>query len=202
MSHPAFFDEVKTLTLRDPLADVLGAASDGLMTYGYLDAVKLAGHSCPTVAGAWLMTLKALEKLYPDSTPERGGIKVEFGAGQNEGVTGVIAAVASLLTGAAGDGGFKGLGGKFSRRNLLHFGIGSGIEVKFTRMDTGAAMTVSYHPEVVPPPPELPALMQKLLSGEASADERAQFGTLWQMRVKRILIDHFDDQELVVIDQD
>jgi formylmethanofuran dehydrogenase subunit E len=202
MSHPAFFDEVKTLTLRDPLAQALGAASDGLITYGYLDAVKLAGHSCPTVAGAYLMTLKALEKLYPDSVPERGAVRVELGAAQAEGVTGVIAAVAGLITGAAGEGGFKGLGGKFSRRNLLLFGIGSGIEVKFTRMDTGAAMTVSYHPEVVPPPPELPALMQKLLSGEASADERAQFGTLWQMRVKRILIDHFDDQELVVIDQD
>lgn len=197
MSHPAFFDEVKSITLRDPLADVLGAASDGVMTYTYLDAVKLAGHSCPTVAGAYLMTLKALEKLYPDSMPERGNIRVEFGAAQGDGVTGVIANVAGLLTGAAGEGGFKGLGGKFSRRNLLQFGIGGGIEMKFTRMDSGAAVSVAYHPEIVPPPPELPPLMQKLIAGEASADERAQFGTLWQMRVKRILIDHFDDPALV-----
>jgi hypothetical protein len=72
MSHPAFFDEVKSITLRDPLAEILGAASDGMMRYSYLDAVKLAGHSCPTVAGAYLMTLKALEKLYPDSVAERG----------------------------------------------------------------------------------------------------------------------------------
>ncbi|KAB2308437.1 hypothetical protein F8A87_12090 [Betaproteobacteria bacterium SCN2] len=199
MSHPAFFDQVKSITLRDPLAQVLGAASDGLLHYGYLDAVKLAGHSCPTVAGAYLMTLKALEKLYPDSVPERGNVRVEFGAAQADGVTGVIANVASLLTGAAGEGGFKGLGGKFSRRGLLQFGIGGGIETRFTRMDTGAAVNVSYHPENVPPPPELPALMQKLLAGEASADERAQFATLWQMRVKRILIDHFDDPRLAVI---
>ncbi|MEW6131981.1 MAG: hypothetical protein AB1591_02280 [Pseudomonadota bacterium] len=199
MSYPAFFDEVKSLTLRDPLAQVLGAASDGLLRYGYLDAVKLAGHSCPTVAGAYLMTLKALEALYPGSVPERGNIRVELGAAQDEGVTGVIANVASLLTGAAGEGGFKGLGGKFGRRNLLLFGIGSGIEMKCTRMDTGAAVSVAYHPEVVPPPPELPPLMQKLLTGEASADERAQFGTLWQMRVKRILIDHFDDPALITL---
>ena len=197
MSHPAFFDQVKSITLRDPLAQVLGAASDGLLHYGYLDAVKLAGHSCPTVAGAYLMTLKALEKLYPDSVPERGNVRVEFGAAQTDGVAGVIANVASLLTGAAGEGGFKGLGGKFSRRNLLQFGIVGGIETRFTRMDSGASVSVSYHPEIVPPPPELPALMQKLLAGEASADERAQFATLWQMRVKRILIDHFDDAELV-----
>ena len=197
MSHPAFFDQVKSITLRDPLAQVLGAASDGLLHYGYLDAVKLAGHSCPTVAGAYLMTLKALEKLYPDSVPERGNVRVEFGAAQTDGVAGVIANVASLLTGAAGEGGFKGLGGKFSRRNLLQFGLGGGIETRFTRMDTGASVSVFYHPEIVPPPPELPALMQKLLAGEASTDERAQFATLWQMRVKRILIDHFDDAELV-----
>ena len=197
MSHPAFFDEVKSITLRDPLAQVLGAASDGLLHYAYLDAVKLAGHSCPTVAGAYLMTLKALEALYPESVPERGNVRVEFGAVQDEGVTGVIANVASLITGASGEGGFKGLGGKFSRRNLLLFGIGSGIEARFTRMDTGAAVTVAYHPEVVPPPPELPALMQKLLANEASADERTQFGKLWQMRVKRILIDHADDSALI-----
>jgi formylmethanofuran dehydrogenase subunit E len=197
MSYPAFFDEVKSLTLRDPLAEILGAASDGVMTYSYLDAVKLAGHSCPTVAGAYLMTLKALAVLYPDGVPERGNIRVEFGAAQGDGVTGVIANVAGLLTGAAGEGGFKGLGGKFSRRNLLQFGIGGGIEMKFTRMDSGAAVSVAYHPEIVPPPPELPPLMQKLIAGEASADERAQFGTLWQMRVKRILIDHFDDPALV-----
>lgn len=199
MNYPAFFDEVKPLTLRDPLAGVLGAASDGVMTYTYLDAVKLAGHSCPTVAGAYLMTLKALAALYPDGMPERGNLRVEFGAAQADGVNGVIANVAGLITGAAGEGGFKGLGGKFSRRNLLLFGLGKGIELRFTRLDTSTSVDVSYHPEIVPPPPELPGLMQKLLAGEASADERAEFGKLWQMRVKRILIDHFDDPALVTI---
>lgn len=197
MSYPAFFNEVKTLTVRDPLAAILGAASGGLMTYSYLDAVKLAGHSCPTVAGAYLMTLKALAALYPDSVPERGAVRVEFGAAQAEGVTGVIAAVAGLLTGAAGEGGFKGLGGRFSRQNLLLFAKGNSGELRFTRLDSGASVAVSYHPEVVPAPPGLPELMPKLLAGEASAEERTEFGSLWQMRVKRILIDHFDDPELV-----
>ncbi len=197
MSHPAFFDEVKTLTLRDPLAEILGAASGGLMTYGYLDAVKLAGHSCPTVAGAYLMTLKALERLYPPGVPERGGVRVELRAAQAEGVTGVIAAVAGLLTGAAGEGGFKGLGGRFSRRDLLRFATGSAAELRFVRIDTGAAVAASYHPEVVPPPHGLPMLMQKLLAGEASAVERAEFGRLWQERVRKILIEHADDPALI-----
>lgn len=198
MNHPAFFDEVKTVAVRDPLAQILGAASDGLLRYSYLDAVKLAGHSCPTVAGAYLMTLKALAALYPDSVPERGSLRVEFGAAQGEGVTGVIAQIAGLITGAAGEGGFKGLGGKFARRNLLLFG-GGAAEMKCTRLDTGAAVAVAYHPEVVPPSPQLPALTQKLFASEAGAEERAEFARLWQMRVKRILIDHFDDPALVTL---
>jgi len=34
--------------LRDPLAELLGAAEGGIVEYRYADAVKLAGHSCPT----------------------------------------------------------------------------------------------------------------------------------------------------------
>lgn len=202
MTYPAFFDEVASITLRDPLAEILGAATDGLIEYSYADAVKLAGHSCPTVAGAYLMTLKALGKLYPDRVAERGAVRVEFSAAQSAGVTGVTAAVAGLLTGAAGEGGFAGLGGRFSRQNLLRFGAGNDTALRFTRLDSGASLSVSYHPEVVPAPPELQVLMPRLVSGAASAEEGKEFGGLWQMRVKRILIDHFDDPKLVVIAPD
>lgn len=197
MSYPAFFDAVAGITLHDPLAEFLGAADHGRIDYGYVDAVKLAGHSCPTVAGAYLMTLKALNRLYPDDTPERGGVRVEFGTPQSDGVTGVIAAVAGLLTGAAGEGGFKGLAGRFSRRNLLRFAAGAASEVRFIRLDSGAHVTITYHPEAVPAPPELQALMPKLLTGSASPAERETFGRLWQMRVKHILIDHCDDPALL-----
>jgi formylmethanofuran dehydrogenase subunit E len=198
MNTPAFFDAVARITLHDPLAELLGAADRGRIEYAYIDAVKLAGHSCPTVAGAYLMTLKALGRLYPEGTPERGGVRVEFSAPQADGVTGVIAAVAGLLTGAAGEGGFKGLAGRYSRRNLLLFAAGNAAEASFTRLDTGARVAVTYHPEVVPAPAELQALMPKLLAGAASDAEREEFGRLWQMRVKRILIDHGDDPALVV----
>ena len=33
------------------------------LEYCYLDAVKLAGHSCPTVAGGYLATIRALRFL-------------------------------------------------------------------------------------------------------------------------------------------
>jgi len=198
MSYPEFFAAVPRITLYDPLAELLGAAENGLIEYGYTDAVKLAGHSCPTVAGAYLMTLRALAKLYTDGQPERGGIRVELKAAQPDGTAGVTGAVAGLLTGAAGEGGFKGLAGRFSRRNLLAFAAGIDAELCFTRMDSGAHVTATYHPEVVPPSPELQELIPKLLAGTASAAEQTEFGRLWQMRVKRILIDHFEDPELVI----
>ena len=76
MQYPAFFDQAPTITLRDPLADLLGAAEDGLIDYHYVDAVRLAGHSCPTIAGAYLMARAALRTLYPDGPAERGGVAV------------------------------------------------------------------------------------------------------------------------------
>jgi hypothetical protein len=197
MSYPAFYDAVARITVYDPLAELLGAADHGRIEYGYVDAVKLAGHSCPTVAGAYLMTLQALARLYPEGTPERGGVRVAFGAAQSDGVTGVIAAVTGLLTGAAGEGGFQGLAGRFNRRNLLAFAVEETPHIRFTRLDTGAGVTAAYHPEAVPPPPGLQALMPPILAGTASETERTEFGRLWQMRVKRILIDHRDDPALI-----
>ncbi|MGH7121253.1 MAG: hypothetical protein ACREFP_20055, partial [Acetobacteraceae bacterium] len=60
MDFPAFFAEAPTITLREPMATFLGASPGGTITYCYADAVKLAGHSCPTVAGAYLMVRKGL----------------------------------------------------------------------------------------------------------------------------------------------
>ena len=105
MQAPAFFDEVPSIVMFDALAQTLGAAQDGLIEYCYLDAVKLAGHSCPTVAGAWLMTRTALARLYPGETPHRGEVRVAMREAQDVGVVGVIASVAGLITGAAGNGG-------------------------------------------------------------------------------------------------
>jgi len=47
MRVPAFFYDVPEVTVQDPLARLLGAAEHGRIEYGYVDAVRLAGHSCP-----------------------------------------------------------------------------------------------------------------------------------------------------------
>ena len=76
MPYPAFFDLVPRMRMHDPLAEFLGAFEGGIVEYAYIDAVRLAGHSCPTVAGAYWLTRQALLALYPDALPERGGCKV------------------------------------------------------------------------------------------------------------------------------
>lgn len=196
MNTPAFYGEVRRLTLHDPLAEFLGATEGGVIEYRYIDAVKLAGHSCPTVAAAYWMTLKGLAYLYPDSLPERGGIRVEFRQDRLSGVTGVIANVVTMLTGATHDTGFKGIGGQFDRRKLLYFSADIAEEIRFTRADTGQAVDVAAQLQGVPFAPQTSELMQKCLNGSATKEETALFREHWQARVRALLLDHGDDQKI------
>ncbi len=196
MNYPAFYDDIPPITLRDPLADFLGATTAGEIEVRYLDAVRMAGHSCPTVAGAWLMAGRALGELYGTETPERGGIQVQMKDEPGDDVCGVIASVFTLITGAAAGGGFEGLAGQYSRRGLLSFGHGSsgpdavtGV-ARFVRVDTGRSVTVAYSHASVPAEPDMMPLLQKRLSGQASPDDEARFLELWTTRIKAILLAH------------
>lgn len=192
MRYPEFFDQVPRIALRDPLGEFLGAFPDGVVEYGYLDAVKLAGHSCPTVAGAYMMSAKALEALYGDGLPERGGIRVEFRDDAARGVTGVIAGVVSLITGVRQDDGFKGIAGRFDRRALLRFNVPGPGEIRFTRLDTGTAVDVAFSAASVPPDVAMQSLLQRSLVPGATQTDQAEFARLWQDRVRRILVEHRD----------
>jgi hypothetical protein len=187
MNYPDFFDSIAPIQLADPLAQQLGAVSDGLFTYTYLDMVKLAGHSCPTVAGAWIMCDLGLKKLHGETTPVRGNIKIEMRGALDEGVEGVIAQSIGLITGAANAGGFKGLGPRFARNNRLFFSADIDGDVRLTRLDTEAAVTMNYDPSSVPFHPRVRPLMQKVAQGTLTDDEKAFFATEWQNRVKKIL---------------
>ena len=191
---PAFFDQVPRLVVRDPLAEFLGAAEDGVLAYGYADAVRLAGHSCPTVASAYALAHHALTRLFAGELPVRGAVRVSFQHPLDEGVTGVIAAVVGLLTGSAQDGGFKGIGGRFVRRNLQQFGEQhQPLALRFTRSDDGASVDAAADLSKVPPHPEMAELMRQCMRGDADAAAAQRFAQLWQQRVQRILIEHWDD---------
>ncbi len=196
---PSFFDTVPRLRMRDPLAGFLGAFEEGVVEYGYVDVVRLAGHSCPTVASAYGMTRLALAALYGSQLPERGAIRVEFRQDILAGVTGVVANVVSMLTGATQDTGFKGLAGRFDRRHLMSFNADVPLEIRFTRTDTGDKVDVAANVQLVPGDPDTATLMQRCLGGDASTEEQRRFGAIWQDRVRRILLDHGDDPKVFVV---
>ena len=199
MNYPDFFDRLPVIRLRDPLAQFLGVNDDGVLDYRYLDAVRLAGHSCPTVAAAWNMTRLALLALYEDELPERGGIRVAMANAAEEGVTGVIASVVTLLTGAAGEGGFKGIGGQFRRRDLLAYAADIPLELRFSRLDTGQVVDVACDTSRLPADPRLPELLRHCLGGQAEDAARQQFGSLWQERVRCLLEDFADDPQVFIV---
>ena len=196
---PDFFNDAPTVTLQDPLARFLGAAHDGIMEYRYADAVRLAGHSCPTVAGTWLMTVHGLRALYGDALPVRGEIEVYMADARDAGTTGVMATVAQLVTGAAPETGFQGIGRRFGRNDLLHFDQPMRGSIGRRRKDTDAAVQVELDASVVPWPDEMRTLLPKAVSGQASTAELQRFGELWQERVCKMLIDHADDIDMIQV---
>lgn len=199
---PSFFNQAPTITVRDALAEFLGAAENGILTYRYADAVRLCGHSCPTVAGAYLMVIKGLEALYGAELPQRGDIEAFMQGERDEGTTGVTASVVQLLTGAAPETGFGGIGmqGRFARRNLLSFGVGEiNGTLTLRRKDNGKTVAVGLNAALQPFAPEMRDIMPKAVSGSASAEELERFGQLWQARVKAFLTESADDPQFVIV---
>ena len=82
--------EAPPILMHEPLAEFLGAfqGSDSTLSYTLADTVKLAGHCCPTVTGAYLSTREALSGLYGDEIPVRGEISVTALGRPGEGVYG------------------------------------------------------------------------------------------------------------------
>jgi hypothetical protein len=198
MNYPDFYEQAPVVRTRDPFAEMLGAARDGMLEYHYADAVRLAGHSCPTVAGAFLMGRAALAALFPDEPAERGAIAIHMPAPESEGTTGVTAQVLTLLTGAASDNGFHGIQGRFRRKGLLSFAERKeGEAISFKRLDTGAGVTVSLDVSPVPGDPAQGARMAAILYGNADDEQRVAFANAWQERVRRLLLEFADDPTVI-----
>jgi hypothetical protein len=117
-----------------------------------------------------------------------------------EGVTGVIGNVIAYIIGASDEGGFKGIGGTFSRNDLLRFGVSqlAGM-VRLTRIDTGDSVTLSSDTSQVPGSPEMMPLMQKAMQGAASDAEKVQFQALWQGRVEAMLLSSDLQDKIITI---
>ncbi|MDP3879175.1 MAG: FmdE family protein [Dehalococcoidales bacterium] len=207
-----FIKEAKAIRLKEPLTETLGAFSteDAVVEYTFAEAVKMAGHACPTVTGAYLSCRKALEALYPDEeVPVRGEIAVTVYGNPEEGVYGVMAQVFSFFTGAAPATGFKGLGHKFKRKDLLRFDPEKidpqAMCFEFKRLDNGNSVLVKFYPQQVPFPTEkgrrLGELMEKVLWEAARKEEKEEFQELWTAKVKGMLIEEKEIENWLKIEE-
>lgn len=188
----SFYEDVEPIKLRDPLAEFLGAIEKNEeFVFTYTDAVKLAGHSCPAVSGAYKITQKALKELYKDELPVRGEISVRVLGSVNNGANGPISQVISLITGAAPETGFAGLGERFGRKNKLIFDEKNEEPNAFifTRDDTKKSVKVTYHPQRLPQDEDMSALFTKSIVGTANKKQEDRFKELWQRRVKAVLFE-------------
>lgn len=187
-----FFDEVEPILLEEPLGVFLGALPENeKLVFKYADAVKLAGHSCPAVAGAYKITAIALKALYGSEVPARGEIEVEIAGKPTDLAYGPMSQVISYITGAWGPTGFKGLKGQFARANKLLFDEENFQFNTFTfkRTDTGKAVRIRYNPDAAPTDPRMAELMPKALAGAATDEEKRLFADLWQDKVRSILLE-------------
>lgn len=199
-----FYDEVETIRLSDPLSHLLGAQDDTEpFVFRFTDAVLMAGHSCPAVSGAYKITLKGLKALYGGETPVRGAIRVLIKGGPRDLAYGPQAQVISLITGASGATGFKGLGGKYSRNDKLLFDT-KDVQFNtfiFEREDTGKAVKVTFNPQALPQDPRMNELSPRVIGGMATKEEKELFIELWQGNVKKILLEDDKYPGLFTVDE-
>ena len=184
MKYPKFFDEIERIVLKDELSRFLGVNKDGIIEITYTDIVKMAGHSCATVAGGYLIASKGLKALYADEIPKRGEIKVEIKKSPTEDNAGVVGCVLSNITGATTDYGFGGIpGGKFNRRDLLFYNAPIDTDVRFSRLDTKKEIGINYHPEKVVNPMQI---LMSAIGPDATPEDKKIFPKRFQEMVKTV----------------
>jgi len=184
----------------EPYFQIFGQSQEPVPYY-YEEAVKLAGHSCGATTGAWTITRKALEVLYPDGqVPVRGQIRVDAPGAEDEWFVGVFGDIITYITGAAPKTGF--IGSEFGKANDLYVRQNKMVyaeqptnqlppmrEWVFTRLDTGAKVGVKFNLVVITPlpTPNRIAMGKKLATGEATPEEAADYYKYWNDRAFYVL---------------
>jgi hypothetical protein len=183
------------IEIRDPVAEALGVLEPGEpFVITYTDAIKEAGHSCPTASGAYRMVQVGLDALYPDDHPVRSEIEVRAAGPRDDAAYGVMSRIISYITGATEGDGFGGLAGGYGgRRDLLCFDAfnpdTSAPTFRFRRTDTDETVEVTYHVGDVPDGGPAVGHLQGILDGSTSDEQRAAFAEAWHRRVQAVLSD-------------
>ena len=69
----------------------------------------------------------------------------------------------------------------------------------FRRADTAENVSVELDLSSVPGDPQQRPLLMAIMQGSADEAQRTAFGTIWQDRVRRLLLEHADDPDVVQV---
>ena len=191
---------VPPIMMIEPFFLNLFGQTDRAVPYNYEDVVKLAGHSCGATSGAWTITRKALEVLYPGEIPVRGEIRVYAPGAENEWHVGVFGEIITYITGAAPHTGFSGAefaaNPVYVRRDKMTYSpVPLNIphpqkEWIFERINTSTGevvkkVGVKYNLTLIQPPstPDRLAMGTKMALGQATPQEAADYIKYWNERV-------------------
>lgn len=192
-----YIEKVPPIYLVDPYLDMFGQAR-GPIPYTYEEVVKLAGHACPATSGAFTITRKALNALYPgDELPVRGQIQVWVPGAESQWNLGVFGEIITYITGAAPKTGFNGA--EFGQVNNLYVRQNKMVYTElptptppaqmvwiFERLDTGARVSVQYNLSLIQPAttPAWVELGKKMAQGLATPKETAEYVKYWNDRTR------------------
>lgn len=184
-AHDLYF-EVEPIKIKDPLSVLVGSTRPGeeIFEIGLTDVGMYIGHICPCVAGAYRVTQLALELLYKNELPERGGIRVAANSPS------AALDVASYITGARS---FYGCEERHRGDLAVDRSLESNSEdmiVTFQRKDTDEAVKVVFHKSILCSQEEKAAeetVKEKIMEGEATEEEVEWFWKTKQKEVKLIL---------------
>jgi hypothetical protein len=150
------------ITIQEPFAEFLMADQDEYkFKISLLDVVRFAGHACPSMVGAFLISQRAVTELFPETNVcIRGQVAIEIPSAVTQGATGPISNVFSMIFGAWERSGFGGLQGQFVRRGLLKYDVQDVSQgtFRFHNLKTGNAVDISYDPSKAQVPVEAASL--------------------------------------------
>nr|BFD62077.1 hypothetical protein BdHM001_07580 [Bdellovibrio sp. HM001] len=166
------------IPVHEPFAHFLKAdPEEHAFPISLLDVVRFAGHACPSMVGAFVISQRAVRELFPETgVLVRGQVSVELGSSVDRGATGPISNVFSMIFGAWEKSGFGGIQGNFVRRGLLSYQVPdpSPGTYRFTHLGTGKKVEIFYDSSTVD------------LKGDLSD---LSFQEIWRMKIRRIVLE-------------
>ena len=192
MKYLDFFDSIEKIVLKDELLIFLWVNNDWLIDFSYKDIVKTAGHSCWTVAWAYLIAQKWLKELFWNENPNRGKIKVEIKKAPTDDNAWVIWCVLSNITWATTNYWFWGIPTwEFNRRNTLFYNVDIESDVKLTDLITWKSVEINYRPWRIVNPMKI---LKSAIWPDATELDKKTFPIKFQAMVKTI----FENSDTVI----